>query len=341
MRKRITLKHIAKEFDVSIATVSKALKDSHEISSAMKEKIQDYADRHHYTPNNIAQSLVNRKTKTLGVIIPNIMNNFFAKVFVGIEEMAASRGYNLISCISNESYSKEVKTMELLKNGTLDGFILSLSEETQVKEDYEHLKHSISQGVPIVLFDRVTDEINCDKVIVDDMEGAHRATTFLMRSGCSRIAVISILDNISVGKLRVEGYKKALADANVEVDDQLIVRIGKNEDFDTVMKFVLADKKIDALLCLEESSAIKSLVLLKRMNYKIPEEMSMVCFTNGELPKYVSPSITTISQHGRSIGELSASLMIDRLEKDPSDEKYLTKTIKTSLIQRQSTRPIR
>jgi LacI family transcriptional regulator len=144
-----------------------------------------------------------------------------------------------------------------------------------------------------------------------------------------------------VGKLRVEGYKQALSDANVEVDEQLIVRIGKNEDFDTVMKFVLADKKIDALLCLEESSAIKSLVLLKRMNYKIPDEMSMVCFTNGELPKYVSPSITTISQHGRSIGELSASLLIDRLEKGSNDEDFKTKTIKTSLIQRQSTRPIR
>lgn len=340
MKKRITLKHIAAEFKVSIGTVSKSLNDSHEISVKTKEKIQEYARKHHYTPNNIALSLVNKKTKTLGVIIPNIMNSFFAKVFVGIEEMAASKGYNLISCISNESYEKEVKTMELLKNGTLDGFILSLSEETQIKQDYQHLSHSIDQGVPIVLFDRVTDEIHCDKVIVDDLEGADRATSHLIDTGCKRIALISILDNISVGKLRVEGYKKALRDHNIQIEEKLIVRIGKSEDFDTAMKFVLADKEIDALLCLEESSAIKSLVLLKRMDYRIPEEMSMICFTNGELPKYVSPPITTISQHGRSIGAFSAEMLIDRLENSDTDSPFRTKVIKTSLIQRGTTRRI-
>ena len=339
--KRITLKHIASEFNVSIATVSKSLHDSHEISEATKSKIQDFARKHHYSPNNLARSLVNKRTKTLGVIIPNIMNNFFAKVFVGIEETAASRGYNLISCISNESYSKEVKTMELLKNGTLDGFILSLSEETQIKQDYEHLKHAMEQGVPIVLFDRVTEEIQCDKVTVDDLEGAHRATSHLIKSGCKRIAVISILDNISVGKLRVEGYKKALIESGREIEEKLIVRIGREEDFETAMKFVLTDKSIDALLCLEESSAIRSLVLLKQMNYRIPEEMSMICFTNGELPKYVSPSITTISQHGKSIGEISAGLLIDRIEENKEESAYQTRTIKTSLIQRESTRPVK
>lgn len=339
--KRMTLKHIAKEFNVSIATVSKSLHDSHEISASTKHKIQAFAKKHHYKPNNLARSLVNRQTKTLGVIVPNIMNNFFAKVFVGIEEVAASRGYSLISCISNESFSKEVKTMELLKNGTLDGFILSLSEETQVKKNFEHLNHAIEQGVPIVLFDRVTEKVDCDKVIVDDLEGAHRATSHLIQSGCKRIALISILDNLSVGKLRVEGYRKALLDFGHPVDEELIVRIGGKEDFETVMKFVLSDKSIDALLCLEESSAIRSLVLLKQMNYRIPEEMSIICFTNGELPKYVSPSITTISQHGKSIGEISAGLLIDRIEADDEQSAYQTKTIKTSLIQRESTRPVK
>jgi LacI family transcriptional regulator len=338
--KRITLKHIAQEFNVSIATVSKSLQDSHEISAATKNKIQAFARKHHYRPNNLARSLVNKRTKNLGVIVPNIMNNFFAKVFVGIEEIAASRGYNLISCISNESYSKEVKTMELLKNGTLDGFVLSLSEETQIRQSYDHLKHAIEQGVPIVLFDRVTEEVQCDKVTVDDLEGAHRATSHLIKSGCKRIAVISILDNISVGKLRVEGYKKALLESGREVEEKLIVRIGKEEDFETAMKFVLSDKNIDALLCLEESSAIRSLVMLKQMSYRIPEEMSMICFTNGELPKYVSPSITTISQHGKSIGEISARLLIDRIESVKEEAPYQTKTIKTSLIERESTRPL-
>lgn len=340
MKKRITLKHIAGEFDVSIATVSKALNDSYEISVKTKEKIQEYAKAHNYKPNNIALSLINKKTKTIGVIIPNIMNNFFAKVFVGIERVAAEKGYSLISCISNESYEKEVKTMELLKNGTLDGILLSMAEETQIRQDYDHLKMAIDDGVPLVLFDRVTRKVDCDKVVVDDLEGAYYATRRLIRSGCRRIALISILDNLSVGKLRVEGYKKALLEYAYEIEERLIVRISKNEDFDTAMKMVLADKRIDALLCLEESSAMKCLILVKGMGYKIPEEMSIISFTNGELPKYVTPTITTVSQHGVHIGETSARMLIERLESKDEFLPSRIKVVKTSLVERETTRPL-
>lgn len=340
MKKRITLKHIAGKFDVSIATVSKALNDSYEISVKTKEKIQEYAKAHNYKPNNIALSLINKKTKTIGVIIPNIMNNFFAKVFVGIERVAAEKGYSLISCISNESYEKEVKTMELLKNGTLDGILLSMAEETQIKQDYDHLKIAINDGVPLVLFDRVTRKVDCDKVIVDDLEGSYYATRRLIRSGCRRIALISILDNLSVGKLRVEGYKKALLEYAYEIEERLIVRISKNEDVDTAMKMVLADKKIDALLCLEESSAMKCLILVKGMGYKIPEEMSIISFTNGELPKYVTPTITTVSQHGVHIGETSARMLIERLESKDEFLPSRIKVVKTSLVERETTRPL-
>ncbi|MFY0712293.1 LacI family DNA-binding transcriptional regulator [Seonamhaeicola sp. NFXS20] len=340
MKKRITLKHIANEFDVSIATVSKALSDSYEISAKTKDKIQQYAKAHNYKPNSIALSLLNKKTKTIGVIIPNIMNTFFAKVFVGIEEKATEKGYSLISCISNESHEKELKTMELLKNGTLDGFILSLAEETQVKGNYQHLKNAINEGVPMVMFDRVTHEIECDKVVVDDFEGARHATNHLIKTGCKKIALISVIDNLSVGKLRVEGYKKALIENDMPVDPKLIVKIGKHDDFETLMKIVLADKSIDGLLCLEESSAVESLEIVKRMGYKIPEEMSIICFTNGKLPQYVSPKITTVSQHGKYIGEMAASILINRLEGN-AEEPFQTKVIKTSLIERQSTKPLK
>ncbi|TYA74376.1 LacI family DNA-binding transcriptional regulator [Seonamhaeicola marinus] len=339
MKKRITLKHIASEFDVSIATVSKALNDSYEISVKTKEKIQQYAKKHNYTPNSVALSLLNKKTKTIGVIIPNIMNNFFAKVFMGIEQKAADKGYTLISCISNESHEKELKTMELLKNGTLDGFILSLAEETQAKADYQHIKNTINEGVPMVMFDRVTDAIECDKVIVDDFEGARNATNHLIHTGCKRIALISVIDNLSVGKLRAKGYEQALNENNIEIDSKLIVKIAKNEDFETAMKIVLADKSIDGLLCLEESSAVQSLELVKRMGYKIPNELSIICFTNGKLPQYVSPKITTVSQHGKYIGETAAEMLINRLEGE-GDTPFETKVIKTSLIERESTKPL-
>jgi LacI family transcriptional regulator len=230
--------------------------------------------------------------------------------------------------------------MELLKNGTLDGFILSMAEETQIKQNYEHFTNAINEGIPVVLFDRVSDAVTCDKVIVNDLEGAFEATNLLLRTGCKRIAVISIIDNLSVGKLRVEGYKKAIVENNLEIEEKLIVRVGKKEDFETCMKLVLADKDIDGLLCLEESSAVESLVLLKAMQYKIPEEMSVICFTNGSLPKYISPTITTISQHGKYIGQTAAKMLIERLENEGTPKEFTTKVVKTSLLERQTTKKI-
>ena len=337
---KITLKKIAAEFNVSIATVSKALNDSHDISTKTKDIIQEFAKKHHYKPNKIALSLLNKKTKTLGVIIPNIMNSFFTEVIVGIEEKATELGYSLISCISNESYEKELNTVESLKNGTIDGFIVSLSEETQINKDFTHFIDAINEGVPIILFDRVTDEIECDKVIVNDFEGARHATEHLIKTGCKKIALVSIIDNLSVGKLRVEGYKKALSDNFISIEEKIIVRLTKKEDFETSMKIILSDKSIDGLLCLEESSALESLKLVKSMKYKIPQEMSIICFTNGKLPQYVSPTITSISQHGKYIGETATKMLVDRLESKQEIE-FSTKIIKTSLIERETTRRLK
>ncbi|GAL68719.1 LacI family DNA-binding transcriptional regulator [Jejuia pallidilutea] len=340
MPKRITLKHIANTFGVSIATVSKALSDSYEISTSTKEKIVAYARANNYKSKSIDLSLLHKKTKTIGVIIPNIMNSFFAKVFVGIEAKANEHGYHLISCISNESYEKEVKTMELLKSDTLDGILISLAEETQVKQKYAHLKNAINEGVPVVMFDRVSEEINCDKVVVNDLEGAYHATKHLIQTGCKRVALISVIDNLSVGKLRVQGYKKALQEFKIPVEEKLIVRIGKHEDFDTVLKITLADKTIDGLLCLEESSAVNALQIIKHMQYNIPEDMSIACFTNGKMLQHLTPSISAISQHGKYIGETAAKLLIDRIENEDQNKPFETKVVKTSLIERQSTRKI-
>jgi len=340
MSNRITLKKIAAEFNVSIATVSKALNNSFDISTKTKETIQNFAKRNNYQPNKAALSLLNKKTKTLAVIIPNMMNSFFTEVFVGIEEKATELGYTIISCISNESYDKEVRTVELLQSGTIDGLIVSMAEETQINKNFNHFIDAINEGVPIVLFDRVADEIKCDKVIVNDFEGARHATDHLIKTGCKKIALVSIIDNLSVGKLRVQGYKKALINHKISINEKIIVRLNKKEDLETSMKIILADKSIDALLCLEESSAIQSLQLVKSMNYKIPEEMSIICFTNGKLPQHVTPTITTISQHGKYIGEVATKMLVDRLE-NKTDLEFTTKIIKTSLIERETTFPLK
>ncbi|GAA4271208.1 LacI family DNA-binding transcriptional regulator [Aquimarina gracilis] len=338
-RKRITLKDIAKEFDVSIATVSKALNDSYEISIKTKTKIQEYAKVHNYKPSNSVPDNSSKKSiKTIGVIIPNMLNHFFTKVFVGIERVATQSGYNLITCISNESYEKEASAMELLKNSRLDGFILSIAEETQVKQRFSHLQNAINQGIPMVMMDRVTDKIECDKVIVNDEEGGYNATKYFIETGCKNIAIVSNIHRLSVGKLRLEGYKRALKEVNIPIDEALILKIDKFNDVDTLLKIVLGSRKVDAILCLEEDSAISTLKLVISKGYKVPEDISIIGFTNGVLPRYVTPTITTISQHSTYLGEVATKILIDKIENGNIEPSYTTKIIKTNLIERESTK---
>ena len=340
-KKRITLKDIANEFNVSIATVSKSLNDSYEISTRTKTKIQNYAKEHHYQSYYIKDNPSSFKdTKNIGVILPNMLNQFFTKVFVGVEKIAAEKGYNLITCISNESLKKETGAIELLKNAKLDGIILSLAEETQVKNSFKHLQNTIDQGIPIIMIDRITEAIECDKVIVNDKEGAYQATKHFINTGCRHIAIASNIHRLSVGQLRLEGYKQALLDADLIVDDSLILKIDEFHDINTLLKTVLQSRKIDAILCLEEDTAVSTLKFVKSKGIKIPEEISIIGFTNGALPRHLSPSITTISQHSIYLGEIAAKLLIERIENPFPNNSYSTKIIKTNLIERESTKRI-
>ena len=212
MKAKATLKQIALEFGVSISTVSKALSDSPEISEATKIKIQEYAALKNYKPNSIAKNLKNQRTNTIGVIIPNILNPFFAKVFSGIEKTANERGYTLITYISNESFVKEKQALDLLSNGVVDGFILSVAEESQRKNLTQHFQHVLRDGLPIVMFDRALPEVKCSQVVVDDVEACKEAVRYLVHSGCKNIAFLSCIENLSVGQLRAEGYLQALKD---------------------------------------------------------------------------------------------------------------------------------
>ena len=339
MKAKATLKQIAKELNVSVSTVSKALNDSPEISEQTKIKIKEYAKLKNYKPNVIGLNLKNRKTKTIGVIIPNILNSFFAKVFSGIEKVADEKGYNVIMCISNESLEKEAHTLEMLSNGTIDGFILSVSEEAQKQNNYDHFKEIINDGTPIVMFDRIAEGIECDKVVVDDFDSALDSTQRLIDLGCKNIALLSSVDNLSVGKLRYEGYLKALEKNNIPVNSNLIVRTDSEEDLKVQMEEVFANNKIDGIFALEENDSVAALKMGLKKGYKIPEELCIIGFADGILAsRRLSPSLTTVSQHGIEIGEEAAKLLIKRLEDDSEEEPpYETKVIKTVLKERETT----
>lgn len=341
MKSKATLKQIAKELHVSVSTVSKALNDSPEISEQTKTKIQEYAKLKNYKPNVIGLNLKNRKTKTIGVIIPNILNPFFAKVFTGIEKVAEEKGYNVITCISNESLEKEINTLEVLNNGTIDGFILSVSEEAQKLQEYNHFNEIINSGTPIVMFDRISDEVDCDKVIVDDFDSAKDATQHLIKLGCKNIALFSAIDNLSVGKLRADGYFKALESNNIKVNTDIIVRADAEADFDAKAKAIFDNQKIDAVFALDEHASVTAIKMGLKKGYKIPEEVCIIGFADGVWSRRLTPSLSTVSQHGPEIGEAAAKLLIKRLENKEEDEPaFETTVIKTELRQRESTRKI-
>jgi len=343
MTKRLTLKDIAKEFNVSIATVSKAIQDKHDISIELKQKILSYAAKHNYVPNQNALKLKGKQTKTIGVVIPSILNLFFAKVFAGIEKVASAHGYNLITCISNDSLEKEKIAIDMMVNGAVDGIIISVAKETQIKKEYSHLTRTMNVGIKLTMFDRVINEVNCDKVVVNDFQGAYNAAEFFIESGCKNIALLSCISETSVGELRIQGYKKALLANDIKIDKNLLLEVKEHDvdETETLLTLTLGSRKVDAILCLEETSAAIALETIKRLGYKIPEDISIIAFTNGIITKYTTPKITTVSQHGVFMGEQSMKFLLNRIEEEIGTETgYVTKVIKTSLIQRQTTKPL-
>ncbi|HLO74076.1 MAG TPA: LacI family DNA-binding transcriptional regulator [Flavobacterium sp.] len=340
MKAKATLKQIAKEFEVSISTVSKALSDSPEISEATKIKIQEYAKLQNYKPNSIAKNLKNQRTNTIGVIIPNILNPFFAKVFSGIEKAALAKGYNVITGISNESYEKEMQVMDMLNNGTIDGFIVSVAEETQSVKHYQHFKDIINSGTPIVMFDRVAETIVCDKVIVDDFESSYDATQHLLKLGSKKIALLSTIGNLSVGQLRFHGYQKALEENNIKLNDKLLIIENDVELFDKKLETLFQKEKVDAVFALDEHASTMAMKLAIKKGIKIPEQLNIIGFADGVWSKRLTPSLSTVSQHAPEIGAKAAELLINKLNTKDEFYQHQTVVIKTELRQRESTRKL-
>jgi LacI family transcriptional regulator len=300
--------------------------------------VQAFAKLYNYKPNNIALSLKNKKTKTIGIIIPEIVHHFFATVISGIEQVANENGYNVIVCLSDESFDKEVINLEMLANGSTDGFIMSLSKETQQKKDFHHIQEVINQGMPVVLFDRVTNDVFCDKVIIDDKQAAFDAVQFLIEQGFQKIALITTVDYVSVGKLRTDGYKDALKSNQLTLDDELIIKIEDIDNCSLKIENLIQSKKCEAIFAVNELFAVTAIKIAAQNNLKVPDDISIIGFTDGIISQFSTPSISTVSQNGIKMGRKSAQMLIDRLElEDEENEQYTTEIIETNLIIREST----
>ena len=333
----ITLKQLAAELNLSISTVSKALKDSYEINEKTIQRVKKLAQKYNYRPNKAALNLKNRQTKTIGVIIPNILNYFFAKVLLGIEDEANNNGYQIIICLSNNKYSKEAGSLELLSDGSVDGFILSIAKETQIQNKYTHFNASIHQNYPIVMFDRISDKINCDKVVINDCDAAYEATNFLIKLKRKKIALISTLNDLNIGKSRIRGYKKALEQNSTYKNKAIIVQINKKTGYEAAIKTLLKKHKdIDGIFATDNVSAITALKIMESNGYKIPDDISVIGFSDDKISRLSSPPLTVISQNAFEMGKKAATLLIKRLNNN-SNKDFITETIEADLIVRGST----
>ena len=338
MSKRITIKQISQALSVSISTVSKALNDSYEISDETKSKIQKYAKEHKYKPNTLALSLQNKKTKTIGILLPNILTYYFARVLRGIEKVATEKGYNIITCITNESYKKEVNTIEMLSNGAIDGFIACLSVETLKLKNFDHFQDILEDGTPVVLYDRVHKNILCDKVVTDNVKSAYKATRFLMRSECKNIALISTTEGLNISKFRVKGYLKALTKYGVKPNDNIIISQENEKHLKKRINEMLDNNKVDGIFSIDEVSGAIATQVLNNRKINIPEDIAIIGFTNGILSRYSTPPLSSVNRFAHTTGEVAARRLIEKIEGKIGFDDIKTEIIRTELVERDSTK---
>lgn len=299
--------------DVSISTVSKALNDSHEISPATKQRIQEAAKLYNYQPNRIAVNLKSGRTNTIGVIIPSIQNFFMTQVLRGIESVISDTPYNVIISITNESYDKEVQFIETLTQGFVDGIIMAVSEETFVKQEYDHFR-SFDKKKALLMFDRVVNSIDCDKVLVDDKASVLDATKRLMASGRKQIVLTSTISNLNVGKQRIKGYSEAIKSLH-----EPVLISDSEENIESEIKRLLEEEKVDAVVALDEEATLASFRAGKAKKVLDNKAMSIVGYTSQKIAENLTPKLTTIDQNGVRIGELAAELLLKKLKKPAKD----------------------
>jgi LacI family transcriptional regulator len=334
----VTLKQLAQKLNVSVSTVSKALHESDEISKETIVRVKALAKQLNYQPNKVALSLKSNKTKTLGVIIPNILNHFFAKVLYGIEEEATKKGYDIIICISNESYTKELQSLEVLGNGSVDGFIISIAEETQIKNQTQHIESVLQQNLHVVMFDRVSDTVDCDKVIIDDFGAAYEATKHLLDEGRKQIVLLSNIEELSVGKLRVNGYLKALEDDKNYTNEPILLHCNIEENVEACIEDMFSKyPNADGILSIDNTTGVVALHKALKKNIKIPSHLSIIGFSDDNVLQFTEPKLSTVSQHAVDIGKTSVNQLIAKIESSKHLEST-TKTIKTKLVLRGTTK---
>lgn len=333
--RHVTINDLARRLKLSASTVSRALRDHPDISKQTKERVRAIAAQTNYQPNLIAQSLQTRKSNNIGVIVPEIRNSFFSTVISGIEDLAYEAGYTIMVCQSNDTFEREAINTRALAANRVAGMLVSVSQETA---EFDHLRQVIRQGVPIVLFDRVVDEIDAPKVVVDDFNGAFQAVTHLIETGRRRIAHLTSAGSLYVGQRRREGYEAALQQHGLPVRPEYIIEGGCHEEDGRsgARRLMALAEPPDGIFAINDPVAIGAFLYLQDQRVLIPEQIGLVGFTDNPNSVLVRPALTTINQPAYEIGKTAASLLLDILT-GKTLKNGKTITLETRLVIRGST----
>lgn len=334
----LTMKDIAQEFGVSIATVSRALSDSPIVSAKRREEIQAYAREHNFIPNIIAENLrkANQPQKLIGVIMPQIDHFYFSTVLSGIVDEASARGYGILVGQSNEDYQREVALCQRFQRHRVCGIIVSQAKNTR---KYDHFQTLIDAGLPLVFYDRICTGVNASRVTVDDYMGAYTAVSHLIDTGCRRIAFYGMSNQLEIAKNRYNGYKDALLKHGLKIDEQYIRQCDNRSDAEMITPDLLSlETPPDAFFAINDDTAIGILYTAKRMGYRIPNDVSICGFTNGQRAVACDPMLTTVEQRGQIVGEEAADILIGQVEGDLPMEHPQKRVVRTRLIVRGTTR---
>lgn len=334
MKSKITLKELAKLLNVSVSTVSKALHDSPEISPKTAERVKELASLHNYRPNPVAVNLKKSKTGTIGVVIPNISNSFFARVLSGMEAEAQKHEQQVITYISNESLEREKQICDMLTSGFVDGVLIAVSEETQKKQEYEHLFALLDYDIPVVIYDRINLGLPADKVGVDDEKSFYDATKYFRSKGLEKIGLASAIHHVGIGQLRIKGYEKALHNGS----KVLMATSTKRAELKRKIKDLIVKEKVSALLCTDFESAIMATRVAYEEKIRIPEDLKLIGYISKDIAEFLTPSLSYIEQHPQELGSAAVKLLNNRLDGKYESGKFEEKIIATTLMHLESTR---
>lgn len=337
MDKPATIKDIAQRLNISLSTVSRALRNASDVNSDTKKAVLALSEELNYQPNRLAISLREKQTHTIGVIVPNL--DFVLSMMVrGIDEVALEAGYTVMVCQSNESFGREIVNTRRLLDSLVDGFIISVSSETK---SFEHFKKIQERNIPMVLFDRITPELSAPSVRLDNENGGYIATEHLIEQGYKRIAILAGPKNLGISNSRMDGYLNALKKYKYKRDNDLIIHCDFNQDyaFYATLELLAMKKRPDAIFAISDRMAIGAMLAIKKKGLRMPQDIGLVGFNNEPVTTLVTPQVSSVDMSSFELGKAAAKLFIQTMH-NREDISPVEQILKPKLFIRESSQKI-